>query len=102
MKPAARRLVLGAMLLAIAVPAAVGALLWRDYTLPGPLAQSRVVVLPHGAGLGRTARALADAGVIAHRWSFVAGVFVEGKAGALKAGEYDFAAAISPRAAGFI
>ena len=99
MAPAARRLWLGAALLAAAAVVATCAALWRDYTAPGPLAQSRIVVLPHGAGLSRVARALAEAGVVAHRWTFVAGAVVDGKAGAFKAGEYEFAAAISPRAA---
>jgi UPF0755 protein len=36
---------------------------------------------------------------VRHPWVFVAGTALTGRAGALKAGEYEFAAAISPRAA---
>ena len=90
---------LGAALLAILVLAGFVAWGWRDYTAPGPLAASKIVVIPHGAGLGAVAQSLAENGVIAHPWSFVAGAVADRRLGALKAGEYEFAAAISPRAA---
>jgi UPF0755 protein len=96
----ARRRWFGAALLALVAAATiVAAWGWRDYTAPGPLAADKVIVIPRGAGLRAVADALATGGVIAHPRVFEAGVLVDGKAGALKAGEYQFAAAISPRAA---
>jgi UPF0755 protein len=72
---------------------------WRDYTEPGPLGQATVVVIAHGAGLRALEQQLVGSGVIAHPWIFRLGVTLEGKAGALKAGEYEFPAGVSPRAA---
>src|SRR5579883_1153725 len=96
----ARRRWFGAALLALVAAATiVAAWGWRDYTAPGPLVADKVIVIPRGAGLRAVADALATGGVIAHPRVFEAGVLVDGKAGALKAGEYQFAAAISPRAA---
>ena len=73
---------------------------WRSYTASGPLAEPKVLVVPHGATLRGVARELAENGVIAHPWIFMAGLELEGRASTLKAGEYEFAAAISPRAVG--
>jgi UPF0755 protein len=99
MTGAARRRWLGA---AVAVLVALGGAIawgWRDYTSPGPLAAAAIVVIPHGAGVSAVAEALAEHGVIRHPWSFIAGAVVDRRLGALKAGEYDFTAAMSPRAA---
>jgi len=71
---------------------------WRDYTGPGPLAASKVVVIPHGAHLRAIADALAAAGVVRHAPSFMLGVLAERRSAALKAGEYEFAPAMSARA----
>jgi peptidoglycan lytic transglycosylase G len=90
---------LGAALLAILVPAGLVGWLWRDYVAPGPLAQSRIVVIPRGAGLAAVAELLADDGVILHPGSFIAGAVLDRRLGTLKAGEYEFAAAVSPREA---
>lgn len=95
----ARRLWLGAALIAAVGLAGVVLWGWRDYNAAGPLAAKRVVVIPHGAGIRAVARLLADNGVIDHPWFFVAGVAAEGKLDALKAGEYAFAATVSPRKA---
>jgi UPF0755 protein len=97
----ARRLWLGASLLAFVAAAAAGVAfwVWRDYTAPGPLAASKIVVIPRGAGANAVARTLAENGIIDHPWFFVAGVAADRRLGALKAGEYEFAAAVSPRAA---
>jgi UPF0755 protein len=92
----ARRLWLGAALIVAAGLAAVVLWGWRDYNAAGPLEAKRVVVIPRGAGIRAVAQLLADNGVIGHPWFFVAGVTAEGKLGALKAGEYEFAAAVSP------
>ncbi len=90
---------LGAVVvLVLAAVLAAATWAWRDYEAPGPLATATIVVVPHDAGLAGIAATLAQAGVIAHPWTFFVGTTVSGKARALKAGEYEFAAAISPRA----
>src|SRR5258708_22596841 len=98
MKPTARRLWRGAALLAAAAALAVCAWGWYAYTASGPLGEAKTVVVPHGTTLRAMARELAASGVIAHPWVFMAGVELEGRAGTLKAGEYQFAAAMSARA----
>jgi UPF0755 protein len=99
MTAAARWRWLGAALLAALAVAGILAWGWRDYTAAGPLAASKVVVIPRGAGIRAVARVLAENGVIDHPWFFIAGVFADGKLDALKAGEYRFAPATSPRVA---
>jgi UPF0755 protein len=96
----ARRRWLAAMLLALGA-AAIGLALWvwHDYTAPGPLLAAKTVVIPRGAGLRAVAQELGEAGIIAHPWSFVAAALADRKLGPLKAGEYEFTAAITPRAA---
>ncbi|HXY98745.1 MAG TPA: endolytic transglycosylase MltG [Stellaceae bacterium] len=98
----ARRLWLGAALLAALAVAGVAVSIWHDYTAPGPLAGSKIVVVPRGASVGAVAGLLAEQGVIAHAWPFVVGALVDRKLGALKAGEYEFAASVSPRAAALL
>ena len=95
----ARRLWLGATLLAASAVAAFGLWIWHDYTAPGPLPASRVVIIPRGAKAEGMAALLAEEGVLSHRLPFIIGAFAERELGALKAGEYEFAAGISPRAA---
>ena len=97
MTSTARRLWRGAALLATAAALLVCAWGWYAYTAPGPLGEGKTVVVPRGASLRAMARELGDSGVIAHSWIFVAGVELEGRAGTLKAGEYEFAAAMSAR-----
>jgi UPF0755 protein len=95
--PAGRRW-WGALLIAAAL-GAVAIWGWRDYTAPGPLAEGRVVVVPHGAGVATVAATLAENGVIRHPWSFIAGALADRRSGAFKAGEYEFGAATSARSA---
>jgi UPF0755 protein len=96
----ARRRWFGAALLAALALAGLAAFwTWRDYTAPGPLADNKIVVIPRGAGVSVVAGLLAEQGVLARPWSFIAGTLVDRELGALKAGEYEFAAATSPRAA---
>jgi UPF0755 protein len=94
-----RRGLFGAALLVILGVAGAAFWAWRGYTGPGALPASKIVVIPRGAGISAVADLLSEQGVVAHPWSFVFGAFVDRKRGALKAGEYEFAAAISPRAA---
>lgn len=93
----ARRLWRGAALLGAAAALLVCAWGWYAYTAAGPLGEAKTVVVPRGATLRAMTRDLAQSGVIAHPWVFMIGVELEGRASALKAGEYEFAAAISPR-----
>jgi peptidoglycan lytic transglycosylase G len=95
--PALRRWIAAALIVVVAL-ASAALWTWRDYTRPGPLAASRIVIIPHGAHLREIADTLAAAGVVAHAPSFVLGVLAERKSSALKAGEYEFAATISARA----
>jgi len=86
----------GAILLLAAIAVAAVA---YDYTAPGPLPAAKTVVIPKGASLRQVADTLAAAGVLAHPLTFVVAAYITGDAHALRAGEYEFAAAISPRAA---
>jgi UPF0755 protein len=92
----------GAAIAALTAVVMLGVLVWTwlGYVLPGPLTAAKIVVVPHGAGLRAVARQLGAEGVVARPWAFVIGTYVEGKAGAIKAGEYEFAAAMSARAVG--
>ena len=88
-------LVLGAGL--ILVGALVVILGWSRYTLPGPLGETRTVVIPRGAGVNEIARQLWRAGVLAEPYSFQLGTRIDDTATRLRSGEYAFAAGISPR-----
>jgi UPF0755 protein len=72
---------------------------WRDYTSPGPLTAATVVVIPKGASVRDVGRVLASAGVVNSRHIFSLGTYLSGRGHGLRAGEYEFAAGISPRAA---
>ena len=90
---------LGAVLVAVcAALAAAAAWAWHDYEAPGPLAAAKTVIVPKSAGIDAIAAVLAREGVLAHPWIFVAGTVASGEARDLKAGEYELAAAIAPRA----
>ena len=95
---AAGRRVGAVLLLAAVVVVAIAASVWRDYTRPGPLAVQTTVVIPRGAGLQAVATELAAKGIVAHPWVFVIGTAISGRAGALKAGEYEVPSASSARA----
>jgi UPF0755 protein len=91
---------LGAVLLALAaVLTGVATGTWRAYEAPGPLAAPTVVIIPKNEHLIAIANELARAGVVDHSLLFAAGAFASGAWRNFKAGEYEFAAAISPEAA---
>ena len=90
---------LPALLLTLAAIGSFALWAWRDWTSPGPLPETRIVVLPRGAGVFEIADTLEEHGVIEHPWLFVLGVAASGETHRLKAGEYEFAGAISPAAA---
>lgn len=62
---------------------------------PGPNSESLTVLLARGSGARAIAERLTAAGVVADADLFVAGVWLEDKLGALKAGEYAFAPRLS-------
>ena len=69
---------------------------WRDWTAPGPLPEKRTIVLPRGSGAVDIARTLGAEGVLGHPVLFLLDAEVTGDIHRLKAGEYEFDAAISP------
>jgi UPF0755 protein len=87
-----------ALFLLVAAGIGGAAWAWRDYRAPGPLAAPRTVVLPRGETRLALARRLQAEGVIAHPYLFLAGLVIDGKEHRLEAGEYRFAAAITPAA----
>ncbi|HUN47513.1 MAG TPA: endolytic transglycosylase MltG [Stellaceae bacterium] len=93
--PSRARLVPALLLLAASV-ASFGLSVWKDWTSPGPLPESTIVILPKGGGIASITLALRRGGVISHAWVFLLGVEATGRAGRLRAGEYEFPAAIAP------
>jgi len=74
----------------------VGGVLMLAYYKPGPLSDSKTVVIERGSGLPGIAAQLNQAGVIDNPpAAFTLGVLLTGKRGLLKAGEYEFPAQIS-------
>ena len=74
----------------------VGGVLMLAYYKPGPLVDSKTVVIERGSGLPGIAAQLNQAGVIDNPpAAFTLGVLLTGKRGLLKAGEYEFSAQIS-------
>lgn len=89
------RLVPALLLLAASV-ASFALWAWRDWTTPGPLPEKRTIVLARGSGAVEIARALGAEGVLAHPWLFLLGAEITGDVHRLKAGEYEFDAAMTP------
>lgn len=78
------------------------AVVYSQFERPGPLAEARTVVVPKGKGRIQIAEALEEQGVIANRWTFVAGHVFQAMSGGkrnpeLKAGEYEIKANASMR-----
>ena len=69
----------------------------RRFEAPGPLAQDRIVNIPHGSGMRDIADVLSREGVIDQPWVFIGGVLVLKAREDLKAGEYQFKAHSSLR-----
>jgi UPF0755 protein len=87
------------LVLVIGVAGAIAAgWAWHRFTGPGPLAEDRTVVIERGAGVSVIARRLTDQGVVPDPWTLRAGLRLFAHNAPLKAGEYRFAAHISPRA----
>ncbi|MAH84185.1 MAG: aminodeoxychorismate lyase [Magnetovibrio sp.] len=82
----------------------VGAYLWLEnkFGATGPLQTSRQVIITKGAGLNSVARALESAGVIENARVFVFGFKLFATKKPIRAGEFQFPAAISPLGAATI
>src|SRR5579864_7908545 len=86
------------LLLIAASLAGFGYWVARDWTAPGPLTETKTIVLPRGVGTFEIARRLGDEDVVAHPWLFLAGAAGTGVILSLKAGEYEIPAASTPAA----
>jgi UPF0755 protein len=86
--------------LAIGMALAIGTVRWafQQIEAPGPLAASRVLVVPKGAGMGQIARDLETAGIIANEKLFRLYARYRKLDASLRAGEYKFEPDISMEA----
>jgi len=92
------RLLAWGLITAAMVTAALGGAgywLYRDAQVPGPLAETRALVIPAHTGIGAIADLLAAEGVIRHKLAFQLVARLSGRGAGLKAGEYEFPAAAS-------
>lgn len=62
----------------------------KQLSLPGPLTQATVVLIPHGTGTPGIVRALQQNGVVRDGFWMQVALFLQGQRGRLKAGEYQF------------
>ena len=88
---------LAIVVIAIGVVAAGYFYVTGYYKGTGPLQEARTVVLERGSSARTIVAKLEDAGVIENGRLFLAGLWLEGGAGQLKPGEYEFPASISPK-----
>jgi UPF0755 protein len=86
------------VLLVLAALAGLGYWVARDWTTPGPLAETKTIVLPRRASTVEIAQRLGDEGVVAHPWLFLLGAAGSFDILSLKAGEYEIPAASTPAA----
>lgn len=82
--------VISLIIFAIVLSAAVFYVGKQQFEAPGPLKQTRSVIVPRGETLTQIARRLEREGVVADASLFLAGVYVSGTSDQLKAGEYLF------------
>jgi UPF0755 protein len=93
-----RRVVLLTIVLLAALAAFAGVLHLRvDEPFRGYTGDEQFIDIPPGSGPAVIGRRLVDAGVVRDRLTWRVALFESGSARALKAGEYRFAAALSPR-----
>lgn len=101
-RAALRSLLLAPVLLAIVAGVVLlGGWLYfsNQFDRPGRLAEEHTVVLEPGSSAWTIAKTLEREGVVDNRYVFVLGVWSENRAQELRAGEYAFEPAITPRAA---
>jgi UPF0755 protein len=92
------RLLARLLVMAALVAAALGAAgywLYRNAQLPGPLAETHVLVIPAHTGIAGIADQLDAEGVIRRKLEFQLIARLSGRGAGLKAGEYEFPAAAS-------
>ncbi len=97
-----RRLVIflvAALVLALAGLGGYAYSLWRDFNAAGPSRAETTIVIPKGVGVSTIAAMLADQQVIDDPLAFTLGVRLTSQGKSLQAGEYDFPAGVSSRAA---
>ncbi|MGE0256107.1 MAG: endolytic transglycosylase MltG [Alphaproteobacteria bacterium] len=87
--------ILVALVLAVVAAAWWGHAWWQG---AGPLASTRTIVVPQGAGVTAIGERLEAAGVLSEGRLFALGVRLTREAGPLRAGEYEVPAAASPAA----
>lgn len=75
-----------------------GVIFWGVYEFkqPGPLSAPLEFEISPGEGLRGVAADLEEKGAVNHALVFMAGATLQGKAGQIKAGEYEIATALSP------
>jgi UPF0755 protein len=81
--------------LVLLVLGGAGYWLYHDVAAPGPLTESRTIVIPPHTRLSDIALLLAEQDIILHRRSFELGATLSGRSSALLAGEYEFPAGTS-------
>lgn len=96
-----RLFIAATFLLALAIVGAGVVYSWAisKFEAAGPLEERQVVLIERGAGLPQIAQQLTDAGVIENPLIFRLGARVTDEATKLKAGEFAFPAAVSPKQA---
>jgi UPF0755 protein len=70
---------------------------WRDFISPNNLSQETTVILPRGTGFKKSIEILVENNIISHPLVMSLFAYANGDAKRIKAGEYNFPAAISPR-----
>lgn len=90
-------LVVAAAVAAVMIAGGVAVRGYRTVLAPGPLQESRTIVVPRGSGLREIARRLEANGVIEHPRLFAVFAWLEGAQTDLRAGEYAFDAGASMR-----
>lgn len=86
-------------LMVIGVIAVAGVLYWgkSEFDRPGPLAETKVLLIPPNSRAQGIADALEREGIIEDRYVFLGGVTAYRQTGALKAGEFSFDPGMSMR-----
>lgn len=93
-RSAASRVIASLFLLAILATVAAGAAgfyAYQEYTLPGPLADAKIIEIGKGKSTPEIAAQLEDEGIISDARVFSTMAYVTGNRSRLKAGEYEFA-----------
>jgi UPF0755 protein len=93
-RSAASRVIASLFLLALLATIAAGAAgfyAYQEYTLPGPLADTRIIEIGKGRSTPEIAAQLEEEGIISDARVFSAMAYVTGNRSRLKAGEYEFA-----------